>query len=172
MVDALIGGVMARPTTTQKSVANVSGASKSYSKRSGRERVSESSRRGMWSKTERVVKSKMIKMPTSDGISVGVIRQNFGVSQEELARVTGYSTRSIAGWEAGQTLSDSARQKLTETERLRAALSQLMPKQDLGEWLRTPNEAFEGQSPIQVIERGESDRLWRMIFQIDANVAS
>jgi Protein of unknown function (DUF2384) len=38
--------------------------------------------------------------------------------------------------------------------------------------MRTSNPAFEGQTPIQVIERGEADRIWRMIFQIDAGVAN
>ena len=62
------------------------------------------------------------------------------------------------------------KQKLTETQRLCTALAELMPPNTLGYWLRTPNPAFEGQSPIQILERGEPDRLWHMIFQIDANV--
>ena len=95
-----------------------------------------------------------------------------GLSQAELARVTGYSLRAIAGWESGKPLSASARQKMIEAHRLREALAQIMPPNELGVWMRTPNPAFEGQTPIQVIERGESDRLWRMIVQIDANVAS
>jgi hypothetical protein len=57
-------------------------------------------------------------------------------------------------------------------DRLMAALSEILPPGQLGEWLRTPNPAFEGQPPLQVIERGESDRLWQMIHQIDANVAN
>ena len=69
-------------------------------------------------------------------------------------------------------MSNSARQKLVETDRLRAALGEILPPNDLGEWMRTPNPAFEGQTPIQVLERGEADRLWQMIFQIDANVAN
>ncbi len=115
---------------------------------------------------------RVIKASASGGTKIAAIRQKFGVSQEELARVTGYSTRSIAGWEGGKPLSDSACQKLTETERLQAALSEILPPNTLANWLRTPNPALQGQTPIQVIERGESDRLWRMIFQIDANVAS
>jgi len=108
----------------------------------------------------------------SAGVSVKAVRERLGLSQEELGRVTGYSIRSIAGWEAGQALSAAARQKLTETDRLGAAVAELMPAGALGDWLRTPNPAFEGQSPIQIMERGESDRLWQMIFQIDANVAN
>jgi hypothetical protein len=45
------------------------------------------------------------------------------------------------------------------TERLRAASAEILPSTQLGGWLRTPNPAFEGQSPIQVIERGEADRI-------------
>ncbi len=103
---------------------------------------------------------------------VAAVRTEMGISQEELARVTGYSTRSIAGWESGKVVSDSARQKLAETNRLTAALTKIIGSQNLGEWMRTPNPAFEGQTPIQIMERGESDRLWRMIFEIDAGVAS
>lgn len=107
----------------------------------------------------------------SASVKVEIVRQKLGISQEELARVTGYSTRSIAGWEAGRPVSVSARQKLTETDRLRSALAQIVGADHLGQWLRTPNPAFEGQTPIQLIERGESDRLWRMVHQINANVA-
>jgi Antitoxin Xre/MbcA/ParS C-terminal toxin-binding domain len=63
-------------------------------------------------------------------------------------------------------------QKVAETERLRAALAEIVPAPELGEWMRTPNPAFEGQTPIQVIERGEADRIWRMIIQIDSGVAN
>ena len=38
----------------------------------------------------------------------------------------------------------------------------------LSERMRTANPAFKSQTPIQVIERGEAGRIWRMIFQIDA----
>ncbi len=105
-------------------------------------------------------------------IKVTVLRSQLGLSQAELARVTGYSLRAIAGWESGKPLSASARQKMIEAHRLRQALAQIVPPDQLGDWMRTPNPAFEGQTPIQVIERGESDRLWRMIVQIDSNVAS
>ncbi|MCI0378681.1 MAG: XRE family transcriptional regulator [Gemmataceae bacterium] len=111
-------------------------------------------------------------LPKGKVVKVGEVRNLLGVSQDELARITGYSIRAVAGWEAGKKLSEAARQKLVETERLRAALTELMPAAELGEWMRTPNPAFEGQSPIQVIERGEADRIWRMIIQIDSGVAN
>ena len=112
------------------------------------------------------------KLPKHVVIKFGEVRSLLGLSQVEMARITGYSPRSVAGWETGAPLSVPARQKLTETDRLREALSQILPPGQLGDWLRAPNSAFEGQTPLQVIERGESDRLWRMIIQIDANVAN
>jgi DNA-binding transcriptional regulator YiaG len=119
-------------------------------------------------------RKKAVKAASSLGRTIQVrgVRNRLGVSQEELARITGYSVRAIAGWEAGKKLSGPALQKVAETERLRAALAEIVPPAELGAWMRTPNSAFEGQSPIQVIERGEADRIWRMIIQIDAGVAN
>lgn len=111
-------------------------------------------------------------LPKGKAISIADVRNRLGFSQGELSRITGYSVRAIAGWEAGKKLSDAARQKVVETERLRAALAELVPADELGDWMRASNPAFEGQTPIQVIERGEADRIWRMIFQIDASVAN
>ena len=110
--------------------------------------------------------------PKVPNVKVSVLRSQLGLSQAELARVTGYSLRAIAGWESGKPLSASARQKMTEAHRLCQVLAQIIPPDQFGVWMRTPNPAFEGQTPIQVMERGESDRLWRMIIQIDSNVAS
>ena len=39
-------------------------------------------------------------------------------------------------------------------------------------WLDTPNQAFDGLKPLEVIERGENDRLWNMIFYLESGVAS
>jgi hypothetical protein len=36
--------------------------------------------------------------------------------------------------------------------------------------MRTPNPGFERQTPIRVIERGEAERISRMIFQLDAGL--
>ena len=111
-------------------------------------------------------------LPKGKAVKIVDIRNRLGFSQDELSRITGYSVRAIAGWEAGKSLSEAARQKVLETERLRSALAEFVPASELGEWMRTSNPAFEGQTPIQVIERGEADRIWRMIFQIEGGVAN
>jgi len=50
--------------------------------------------------------------------------------------------------------------------RLFDALAEVVPAPQIGPWLETPNPAFESSTPLQVIERGESDRLWRMIWEL------
>ena len=64
-------------------------------------------------------------IPKAAKIDIGKVRNKLGLTQFELSRVTGYSPRSIASWESGKVLSDSAKQKLIETERLRVAFEQV-----------------------------------------------
>ena len=42
------------------------------------------------------------------------------------------------------------------------ALAEVVTASQIGSWLDTPNPAFEASTPIEVIERGQSDRIWRM----------
>ena len=103
-------------------------------------------------------------------LDVARVRSMSNLSQAEFARLGGYSTRAVAGWEAGKPIAQPARRRIAELARLLQALAELMPAGTLGPWLRESNEAFEGQTPMHVVERGEIDRLWQMIHQIDANV--
>jgi len=60
----------------------------------------------------------------------------------------------------------SSAQKLKEVTRLFDALSDIIKANAIGAWLQRPNKQFDGSTPLQVMERGESDRLWRMIWQL------
>jgi hypothetical protein len=53
---------------------------------------------------------------------------------------------------------------LIELKRLTNALSEVIRQDAIGTWLQAPNQAFDGLKPLEVIHRGESDRLWTMIF--------
>lgn len=93
------------------------------------------------------------------------LREEYGVSQVTIVRLSGYSPRSIISWGKGTKATRPAEIKFTELGRLFEALADLTQNRgEVKEWLETPNEAFEGSTPLQVIERGESDRLWRMIY--------
>lgn len=92
----------------------------------------------------------------------------FGVIRTDLTRLTGYSLRSVDKWASGEKPGKAAQKQLTELVRLFDALAEIMAPDYIGEWLKAPNPAFEGSTPLQVIERGESDRLWRMLYLIES----
>lgn len=93
------------------------------------------------------------------------LREDFGVNQSMMVRLSGYSPRSIISWSKGTKATKPAAIKFTELNRLFEALADLTQnREEVTAWLEAPNEAFDGSTPLQVIERGESDRLWRMIY--------
>jgi len=48
------------------------------------------------------------------------------------------------------------------------ALGKVVKRESIGRWLENPQDAFDGSTPLQVIERGEIDRLWRMIYRLES----
>jgi hypothetical protein len=61
---------------------------------------------------------------------------------------------------------------MREIARLRAALNTVMREEFIGAWLDTPNPAFQGLKPVEVIERGEIDRIWRMVYEVGSGEPS
>ena len=59
---------------------------------------------------------------------------------------------------------------MVEIQRLQQALARVMRTECVSEWLQTPNEAFEGFTPIELVERGETARLWQMIYLLEAGI--
>lgn len=109
--------------------------------------------------------------PQSESVtSVRDMRAQLGLTQNLFARLSGLSVRTIADWESGKTPAAAKAQRLTEIQRLQRALSGVMRQDYIGPWLQTPNEAFSGLKPIEVIERGEVDRIWRMIYELESGI--
>jgi len=92
----------------------------------------------------------------------------YHLGRDALARMAGYSSRAVADWASGKRVNTSTVQRLTEVTRLCEALSEVVDPNSIGEWLHTPNDAFDGSTPLQLIERGETDRLWRMIYHLES----
>ena len=98
--------------------------------------------------------------------SYNILRKNYAISLESLSRLTGAAPRTVAYWSAGNEPQRSNQQKLKELVRLFDALSDVVQPKAIGPWLLRPNPAFDGSTPLQVIERGEGDRIWRMIWEL------
>ena len=76
------------------------------------------------------------------------------------------SIRNLASIEGGKQASPTILRRLEELRRVVNALSEVMKREAIGSWLKRPNDAFDGLKPIEVIERGEIDRIWSMIFHL------
>ena len=51
----------------------------------------------------------------------------------------------------------------------RSGLARVIDRARAGGPLATqPNPAFDGSTPLQVVERGELDRIWRMLYDLES----
>jgi hypothetical protein len=92
--------------------------------------------------------------------------REINITIDTFTRLVGASRRTVATWLAGNPPNRANQRNVSEMCRLFDALAEVVPAPQIGPWLDTPNPAFEGSTPLQVIERGESDRLWRMIWEL------
>jgi DNA-binding transcriptional regulator YiaG len=99
------------------------------------------------------------------------LRDDLGLGQAELGRLLGFSTRWVAAQEAAGA-EIPAERRTAEVERLYRALSRVVKPESIKGWFIRPNSAFDGLKPLEVVERGQTDRLWQMIFFLESGVAS
>jgi Protein of unknown function (DUF2384) len=95
-------------------------------------------------------------------------RTVFKMPQPLVVRMTGFSPRSIAKWSQGISPSPKQEKALAEMDRLLDGLARVMQPAQVGQWLKSPNPAFDGSTPLQVVERGEIDRIWHMLFDLES----
>lgn len=117
-------------------------------------------------------KARAAAFQPAPALSVGTVRSRLGISRKVFSRLAGFSERAIADWESGKPLSEPGVRRIKELDRFRDRLSEVIAPEAIPSWLDTPNEAFDGLKPLEVIERGEIDRLWNMIFYLESGVAS
>lgn len=117
-------------------------------------------------KAARSVAASNLSVAPSETADVRRLSRTYKLSNEVVSRVTGASPRTVSYWNAGTAPQRSSVQKIKEVTRLFDALADIIKGSVIGEWLQRPNKQFDGSTPLQVIERGETDRLWRMIWQL------
>ena len=76
------------------------------------------------------------------------------------------SVRTIATVESDRKKADRLQRDYLEVTRLCDALGEVVEPSVLGEWFLAPNKRFGGSKPIEIIERGEIDRLWEMVYRL------
>ncbi len=98
--------------------------------------------------------------------SIARLRAALGWSRNQLADVMNASDRAIFNWEAGDLISPVYAARLREIQSVCNELKQLMKPEQIGPWLLTEMEEFEGRPPAELISRGETGRLWASLFYL------
>jgi DNA-binding XRE family transcriptional regulator len=94
------------------------------------------------------------------------LRNTLGMAREAFGRLVNVSVRTIAAVESTKKKARKLQRNYIEVKRLCDALGEVVDPSSLGEWFHIPNDAFDGSKPIEVIERGEIDRLWEMSYRL------
>lgn len=97
---------------------------------------------------------------------VSVLAKEAGMNYDMLAKALSVSRRSISGWLSGQEPERINRVRINELGRLITELRTIIKPEKLKNWWNQPVANFGGSTPLQVLERGESDRIWRMIWEV------
>jgi len=111
-------------------------------------------------------------MPTTTITRIESLRDKLGITQKTMARLVGVTERTVIDLENGRKASEAVARRLTELERLFKSLSKVVRARAISNWLSESNQAFAGDSPIDIIAAGKVDLLWQMIFQLRAGVGS
>jgi DNA-binding XRE family transcriptional regulator len=83
------------------------------------------------------------------------LRDRLAMPRPMFGRLVNVSERTIAKVESGTDEADKFKRPYNEVYRLWEALSDVVDPKSLGLWFRTPNDAFDGAKPLELIERGE-----------------
>jgi DNA-binding transcriptional regulator YiaG len=107
-----------------------------------------------------------VKERGSEKLNLGKLRAALCWTRNQLAHVMNASDRAIFNWEAGAPISAVYAAKLREIQSIYNELKQLMKPEQIGPWLLTEMDEFEGRSPADLISRGEVGRLWASLFYL------
>jgi uncharacterized protein (DUF2384 family) len=109
-------------------------------------------------KTREMTREDVAEILNPQSVDVDALAQGLGMSRAEIAETTGRSVRTVARWREGAA--DRVRARggaavaLRRLGRLEYLLEDLVGPDEARRWLRSPNKAFSGEAPIDLLRKG------------------
>jgi DNA-binding transcriptional regulator YiaG len=100
-----------------------------------------------------VAKILELKPGAKPTIEIGGIRKQLGLTQEQLSTALKISPRTVQNWEAGIGLSQLEKRAADIAEFV-DLLNDYISSEKQHDWLRTPNQAFGGPTPLEMLMAG------------------
>ena len=105
--------------------------------------------------------------PASDSAVASRVRsiaEKLSLSQGEIGQMLQSSQRTVNRWATGESTPHAvAKQRLLELGYISDELLKLMKRPDANLWLFSPNKRLKGESPSELIRRGESKKVRGLI---------
>lgn len=113
-----------------------------------------------------------IQTPNSE-TDVAALRASYQLTRPAFCRLLCVSQRKLIDLEQGRgPISPAIGRRLREVQRLHDALAQVIEPDDIGVWLRAANPYLQGFKPLELIERGEIDRIWHLMYVLGSGEPS
>ena len=103
-------------------------------------------------------------IPRVSTISLAALRAALGWPRALMASVLNCSERALVNWEQGEPVSAVYAARGRELQSLYQQLASLMKPEEVGAWLNTEMEEFDGRSPADLVRHGETGRIWESIY--------
>ena len=99
------------------------------------------------------------------------ITQDFSISIETLARFLNTTSRTVMRWKKeGVNPSSHHREKLEKIAYIDRKLRQVLKPEGVERWLHAYNDSLGGKRPIDLLAKGQYDKLLSAIGQLEEGV--
>ena len=95
-------------------------------------------------------------MPAVYAKKLDRIKEEAGLSRQEVARIVGASPRTVMRWAAGETLPRGvSRERLLDLAAVAQQLGRVMQKDAATAWLFEPNPLLNHERPVDLVATGK-----------------
>jgi hypothetical protein len=96
------------------------------------------------------------------------VHDTAGLSDRTIAAATGAKPSTVRGWLAGRSEPTGVRaERLIELAEMTSRLARVLRREMIGVWLNRPVLALDDEKPIELLARGDYQRVAKLIAELE-----